>query len=375
MRRARLLVGEGLGRAHRHPPPGCCWTSSLFRTGASMRNDALDSRRGTGVPGGPWGRRSSAAPLAACPLALAVGAVRRSGRWRATSSTPPRTRRRTAAVRPGSVQRAGHAERPRLRQRRARRRGRDGGTSVHATSTTSAFGLFGFPSQLHADDRASTWRRPDTRASRRSPASTPRAPGSSSAAAPTCRSRSSTPGSSGTATACAPRSTSTRASCRCRPRRRRRLDPQPGELPTCERLRLQRRRRLQRRSTTPATRASAPAAARTATPSALDAEDLIAAFTDGTDADAQRLRRRHRRLGLLRQRQRPLRRLELLRRREPRHRPRRGRGRAGQRRRRAASASARTARSCRSAIWDTFVSDGNNFAHGDPLRDRQRRRR
>ena len=58
-----------------------------------------------------------------------------------------------------------------------------------------------------------------------------------------------------------------------------------------------------------------------------------------------------------------------------------GSGRAERRRRArattatAGSASARTARSCRSATWDTFVSDGNTFAHGDPLRDRQRRRR
>ncbi len=65
----------------------------------------------------------------------------------------------------------------------------------------------------------------------------------------------------------------------------------------------------------------------------VDAEDLIAAFSDGTDARLERVRRRHRGLGLLRQRQRPLRRLELLRRVEPRVGPdERGR-RARQRRR------------------------------------------
>ena len=108
-------------------------------------------------------------------------------------------------------------------------------------------------------------------------------------------------------------------------------------------------------------------------PSLLDAEDLIAAFADGSDADSQRLRRRHRRLGLLRQRQRSLRRLELLRRRQPRLRPRRERSRAGQRRRRGIGVCPH----CQIMpirTWDTFVSDGNTFAMGILYGDRQRRR-
>ena len=48
----------------------------------------------------------------------------------------------------------------------------------------------------------------------------------------------------------------------------------------------------------------------------LDPQDLLIAFSDGTDDDSQRLRRRHRRLGLPRQRQRPLRRRPV----RPRHR-------------------------------------------------------
>ena len=80
----------------------------------------------------------------------------------------------------------------------------------------------------------------------------------------------------------------------------------------------------------------------------LDGSDLIAAFSNGSDADAQRLRRRHRRLGLLRRRQRPLRRLELLAAR-PTTAPAAPRRPAQQTATTAtaASASARAARSCR----------------------------
>ena len=77
--------------------------------------------------------------------------------------------------------------------------------------------------------------------------------------------------------------------------------------------------------------------------------DLIAAFSDGDRRRLQRLRRRHRRLGLLRRRQRPLRRLQLLQRQQPRLGPRRGRGRGGQRRRRRHRRLPHAARSCRCA--------------------------
>ena len=65
----------------------------------------------------------------------------------------------------------------------------------------------------------------------------------------------------------------------------------------------------------------------------LDASDLLAAFSQGTRRGRQRLPRRHRGLGLLRRRQRPLRRLELRVGLQPRHRPRPG-GRAAHERRR-----------------------------------------
>ena len=90
-------------------------------------------------------------------------------------------------------------------------------------------------------------------------------------------------------------------------------------------------------------------------------QDLINGLLGRHRRRRQRLRGRHRRLGLLRRRQRPGGHLELLRRREPRHRPRRGGGRAAATTARARSASAPSAQFVPLRVWDTFVSDQNNF--------------
>ena len=171
-------------------------------------------------------------------------------------------------------------------------------------------------------ERAQGAERGARRARGRSRARPSTPPGRRPSGAPTSRSPCSTPASSGTT-----------RDAMLDLRRKMRLNR--GELPTPNatldaaragrelldlrhRQRRERRRRLQRASTTPATRASSANRAATASgPSdLLDPQDLMIAFANGTDDDCERVRRRHRRLGLPRQRQRPVRRRAV----RPRHR-------------------------------------------------------
>ena len=96
-------------------------------------------------------------------------------------------------------------------------------------------------------------------------------------------------------------------------------------------------------------------------------QDLIVAFSNGDDARQQRLRRRHRRLGLPRQRQRPVRRRPV----RPRHR--RGRDSSAEANNGGRPGTCPNCTVVPLRVGDSFVADVEPIRPGRHLRHRQRR--